>query len=104
MKISENNCTNCLKHFKAKELTLVLDPKDLSENRYCDKCLEKFKKATEDEKVAVEIKNGKVLMYCYRCGLKTEDESLFMKHDCIKTKATIKFTKSLMNSDRNENY
>jgi hypothetical protein len=96
MNLSENNCTGCKKYFKLMEITIVVDPKRNTLERFCDKCLEKFQEMTKDTKVAVEVGADGTLLYCYRCGLKTSDEELFMKHDCIKTESNIKFVKTLM--------
>ncbi len=93
--LSDHNCSGCLKYFKYKDLTIVLDPKTESEWRFCDKCLENFKEMTKDNKVAVELSDKGTLLYCYRCGLKTKDSELFTKHDCIKMKQTLKFIDSL---------
>jgi len=102
MNLSENNCTGCKKHFKFQEITIVVDPKRDILERFCDKCLAKFQEMTKDRKVAVEVSANGTLLYCYRCGLKTDDEELFMKHDCIKTEANIKFVKTLM-QDKKDN-
>ena len=96
MNLSENNCSTCFKHFKTKELTIVIDGNSGKAGNLCGKCLEKYKKLSEDEKVGVEIVDGKTLLYCWRCGLKTENNDLFLSHECTKTKSTIEFAKSLL--------
>lgn len=95
MELSEDNCTECKKHFKLIELTVVIEPKYRSLKRMCDKCLEKFKEETKDDKVCVEVSNDGTMLYCYRCGLKTVDKEFFKNHDCVRTETNIKFMKSL---------
>lgn len=93
------NCSNCKKHAKKRDgkvdLTVVIDPKAETYQELCMKCLSKFKKETEDSKVAVEIDGNKTKLYCYRCDLKTEDAEFFKTHDCNKFKSNIRFIESL---------
>jgi len=91
------NCTDCLKYVKRKEkMTVVIMDKENTVDFLCDKCLEKMKERTKDQKVAVEITRDSSVLFCYRCGLKTKDNMLFLKHDCVKTNANLKFIKSLI--------
>ena len=99
--LSENNCSDCFKHFELMELTIILEPEYQLMKRLCDNCLEKFKELTKDSKVCVEVSNDSTLLYCYRCGLKTKDRELFKKHDCIKTESSIKFLESILKADKN---
>jgi len=101
MMLTENNCSDCFKHFELMELTIVVEPEYQILKRLCDKCLEKFKELSKDSKVCVEVSNDGTLLYCYRCGLKTEDRELFKKHDCIKTEASIKFVESILKDKKN---
>ncbi len=102
MDLTENNCSDCFKHFELLELTIVVEPKYQTMKRLCDKCLENFKELTKDTKVCVEVSNDGALLYCYRCGLKTEDKELFKRHDCIKTETSIKFLESILKDGKNE--
>ena len=80
-------------------LTVVILKTEQIVMSLCDKCLNRFKEATKDQKVAVEIDPTSlepIVNYCYRCGLKTKDNEYFIKHDCIKTESTLKFARSLM--------
>jgi|APSaa5957512535_1039671.scaffolds.fasta_scaffold02528_5 hypothetical protein len=93
------NCSECRKHAKKKggihDLTVVIDPKERTVQRLCMICLSKFKKATEDSKVAVEIDGNITKLYCYRCDLKTQDAEFFQTHDCNKIKCNIRFVETL---------
>ncbi len=100
MNLTDHNCSGCLKYFKYKDLTIVLDPKTESEYRFCEKDLIKFKEMTKDSKVAVELNRDGTILYCYRCELKTKDHEEFMKHDCIKVNHSRKFLSSMQ--DHNE--
>lgn len=101
--ITENNCSECLRYIKPKNgkimLTVVILKTEQEVKTLCAKCLDKFKELTKDSKVALEIDPNSLELithYCYRCGLKTKDKEYFIKHDCVKTEATIKFVKSLV--------
>jgi len=103
MELSEKNCTGCKKYFrKPKSLTIVIDPKRQTMDSLCEKCLDNFKEMTKDSKVAIEVTKDESILYCYRCGLRTKDNNLFLRHDCIKMKTNIDFTKSLLESDHND--
>jgi len=102
MQLSEDNCTGCFKYFGMKNLTVILLVEEQQEGWLCDNCLEKFKEKSKDQKVAVEVSRDGTLLYCYRCGLKTEDEEVFKKHDCIKTESSIKFVESLLKDGKND--
>ena len=101
--LSQNNCSECLKYVKPKGgkimLTVVILKTEEQVKFLCKKCLAKFKELTKDDKVALEVDPVSLetgLFYCYRCELKTKDEEHFKNHDCVKTEATLKFAKSLM--------
>jgi len=104
--LTPNNCTECLRYVKPKGkkimLTVVIMKTEETIMFLCQKCLDKFKEKTKDQKVAVEIDPNSLepsILYCYRCGLKTKDDDQFLKHDCKKTKATLDFVKSLMENN-----